>query len=574
MITGLAIITSLLVLAVACEASGEGINSPDVLIRQFRPPLPPVNAKVEYEDLNGDGNPEVLRTTMNGFPVQWISDDGTMRHGDVTGNCVNCCLMVDRNRDGDYGGAGDLIVQWIDTDGDGKADMQIIADNADGPQDKLKWGPGHYMIVIDTDHDGVFNYIDWKDMKVKCWEHSGQCRFYTDYIGQSMFLKAHTDTSTIADLRYNWENPFLFYDPDHDGLTEMAIRLCDPPVASGTGKGSVSLTKKITLAAMAFDVDNGSAPGNEFDYDMSIGFWGPGFDYQDQVHKFKWKRCVEADKYFRDPRFRQLTELIYPDHGSAWDLIFHRGKWDRISFVFDEDHDCKRWERVEFYDSADMFKIGVKNGGLDSNGQSDATGDRGEWDLKARGGGKLYIGRFDGRIHLYGADWGAWRIDQDAAYFQGWSRSANQPSKFATVKYSDTNGNGFIDTIEYDLDGDTVFEQKVSLAELGIDDKCDIVDTSKQGYAGLHSLYEKAADGMWKRAEDAMKVAHKAGLELTWYAALMQPKSIREKDQFGYWLQFYIYQDLRYMAMRNKDDVILNKIDRAYFSGNWKLLGV
>lgn len=564
---GMGVVASFLILGAGFEVFGASDNPALSLIRQYRPPLPPLDAKIEYEDLNGDGKPDVLRTTMNGYPVQWISDDGTMKYGDVTCNCVNCCLMVDRNKDGKYGDAGDLIVQWIDTNNDGKADMQIIADNAN----ELKWGPGHYMIVLDTDHDGVFNYVDWKDMTLKCWEHSGQCRFYTDYIGKSIFMKSHTDTSTLADLRYNWENPFLFYDPDGDGLTEMAIRLCDPP-AIAEGPKSIKYTGKITLAQMAFDIDNGNGPGNEFDYDMSIGFSGPGFDYQDQVHKFKWKRCVEADKYFRDPRFRQLTELIYPDHDAAWNLVFNRGKWDTISFVFDEDHDCKRWERVEFYQPNDLFKIGINKGGLDNHPQSDVSGDRGEWDLKARGGGKLYVGKFDGHIHLYGADWGAWRIDQDAAYYQGWSRSTDMPAKFPTIKYTDANGNGFIDTIEYDMDGDGVFERKVVLSDLGIDDKCDVIDTSKQTYSDLHTIYVKAANNMWKHAEEAMKAAKEHGLDISWYSAIMQPKSIREKDQFGYWLQFYIYQDFRYMAERSKDQSQLLLVDKAYFSGNWKLL--
>lgn len=34
--------------------------------------------------------------------------------------------MIDRNKDGIYGGQGDLIIDWVDTDDDGKADMQIV----------------------------------------------------------------------------------------------------------------------------------------------------------------------------------------------------------------------------------------------------------------------------------------------------------------------------------------------------------------------------------------------------------------------------------------------------------------
>ena len=37
-------------------------------------------------------------------------------------------------------------------------------------------------------------------------------------------MKIHSTTERVNDVRMNWENPFLFYDPDNDGLTEMAIR--------------------------------------------------------------------------------------------------------------------------------------------------------------------------------------------------------------------------------------------------------------------------------------------------------------------------------------------------------------
>jgi hypothetical protein len=74
---------------------------------------------------------------------------------------------------------------------------------------------------------------------------------------------------------------------------------------------------------------------------------------------------------------------------------------------------------VEFYELKDIFKIGTDKGGLDSNKQADALGDRGEFDMDNSGKGQLYIAPFDGRIYLYGAEWGAWRIDQTAFSYQG-----------------------------------------------------------------------------------------------------------------------------------------------------------
>lgn len=68
-------------------------------------------------------------------------------------------------------------------------------------------------------------------------------------------------------------------------------------------------------------------------------------------------------------------------------MIFKRGEWNRVNFVWDEDGDCKRWERVEFYEPLDPFKTGWKGGGVDNHKQSDASGDRGEWDMDNSGRG-------------------------------------------------------------------------------------------------------------------------------------------------------------------------------------------
>lgn len=565
-----------------------------IQLTPFRLPLPQIDAKINYIDLDHDGDPDVLRTVVNGFPVQWIDDDDDMKYGDVEGDMDSDCLMVDRNKDGKYGSEYDLIIDWDDEDGDNVADLQVVVDYS-GFDDRGLW-KAHYMWFIDTDHDQQFNYIDWNTMQVEGWEHSGRSNFFPDYLGNSIFLKVHTNTFNINDLRYNWENPFLFYDPDNDGLTEMSIRYIDSPkVIKGMMpvskneninkiEPSVLFTKRITSVQIGIDLDNDSSPANEFDYDMSIKFSGKGFDYSDQVHKYKSLRGLpEADKYFFDPRWRQLDELIYTDHEKGYKFPFERGKWNECWFVYDEDDDCQRWERVEFYSPKDLFKVGAKNGGLDNNPQADVSGDRGEWDMDFSGKGKLYIGKFDGRIHLYGAEWGAWRIDQNAKYFQGWQgwRGKNlqpedfifeEPKKFATVKYLDTDDNGFFDLIEYDLDGDTTFETKVNLLALGISDSSSIIDISHFKYKDFNNLYLAVANHMWKNANDAVKVASEHGLNVNWYSQFMHPLSPREKYNDGYWLSFYLYKDLKYLAELKKDKSFSHILDVAYYSGNWNSL--
>ena len=259
-------------------------------IEPFRLPLPPVGYQVEYIDLNGDGKPDAIKSvTVNDTPILWLDDDGNMKEGDIEGDMINDCLLIDRNKDGIYGGQGDLIIDWVDTDDDGKADMQIVIEYPEKNTGEV-WPNGHYMIMRDLDKDNIFNYINWNDFSLRCWDKNGVCDFYEDYSGQTMFMKIHTSTYDIKDLRLNWENPFLFYDEDGDGLTEMAIRFVDSPKIKDRSKPSNSyvnrqLEGRIDWVSMAVDLDNDNGPGNEFDFDFTIGFQGKGFDYTDQVHK-------------------------------------------------------------------------------------------------------------------------------------------------------------------------------------------------------------------------------------------------------------------------------------------------
>lgn len=445
---------SLLLSAQGLSAQTDGSGKKEywnanTLLIPYRLPPAPAGYKPTYIDLDGDGDPDILRTvTANGIPVQWIDDDDDMQYGDLEGDTDNDCLMIDRNKDGVYGGYGDLIIDWVGEDEDGNPAMQVVVDNI--PEaNRMKTGNGHYMWVVDTDKDDVFNYIDWNTFTLRCWIHNGLSDFYEDYNGKSTFMKIHSTTERVNDVRMNWENPFLFYDPDNDGLTEMAIRFCDSPkIVKENGQANSVLSGDIDWVSVSMDTDNDNAPGNEFDFDMTIHFTGPGFNYENQKHINKNLRGLpEADTFFLDARWRKLPELLYPDHDAAWDLTFKEGKWDKVWFTYDEDDDCNRWERVELYQPRDPFKVGKNQGGIDNNGQADPAGDRGEWDEDNSGHGQLYVSPIDGKIHLYGAEWGCWRIDQNARYYQGMGgiydgygpkRIETEPTVFPTVKYTDT----------------------------------------------------------------------------------------------------------------------------------------
>jgi hypothetical protein len=244
----------------------------------------------------------------------------------------------------------------------------------------------------------VFNYIDWTTITLKCWEKNGISDFYTDYSGNSTFIKAHRVTNSFQDLRINWENPFIFYDYDKDGLSEIALRYCDSrrphPEAAELGFHHTQYDGGMTWFSIGIDMDNDNCPGNDFDFDMTLHYKAPNaVTYLEYVHPLKNMRGLpEADKFFPDARIRQLTELIYPDRNEAFDLAW-RGKWEEARFCYDEDDDCGRWERVELYEDRDAFIQGTKKGGVDNHTQADPAGDRGEWDTDFSGG-EQHVGIF------------------------------------------------------------------------------------------------------------------------------------------------------------------------------------
>ena len=543
-------------------------------------------------DLDKDGNPDILKAFLNdSIPILWIDDDDDMKWEDKEGDTDNDCLLIDKNKDGVFAGPFDFSIDWIDEDHDGKADIQLIVNNAGTKvRNYFDWG-ADFMYVLDVDKDQIMHYVDWNKIMMRAWEHYGHANFYKDYSGNSTFLKMHASSFRISDLRFNWENPFIFYDTDKDGLTEWAIRLVDTPVFRDSANNKkngfnlidssldVQFTKKIDYAAVTWDLDNDNSAGNEFDFDMSLLFKGKGFSYEDQGHQFKGLRgLAAANSFMYDSRWRNIDTLFYPDRDTAYQMIFKKGDWQQCRLVFDEDDDCNRWERVEFYDPLDFWKTGIEGGGLDNNGQSDAVGDRGEFDMDNSGKGKLYIGAFDGRIHLYGSEWGGWRIDQTAFSYQGfggfyekWNRKRLQlmPEKFASVKYEDSDGNGFIDQILYDLDGDHLFEDSVSLIKLKIPDQSKIIESSNMNYGSFSSLFRDITEKNWSRALLAIEVAEKYKINTTWYSFYKQPHSLHEKYDYSFWLNYYIYQDIRYQARISNDFKLLEIVDKAYYSGDW-----
>jgi hypothetical protein len=191
--------------------------------------------------------------------------------------------------------------------------------------------------------------------------------------------------------------------------------------------------------------------------------------------------------------------------------------------------------------------------GIAGHPQADSLGDRGEFDEDNSGGGKLYVGVFDKKLHLAGAEWGAWTVDKNAEFHGGWKTPSPKPlaSKVEeVVKYTDTNNNGFLDTVEYDYDGDRKVDFKFSLLDYRSSsqpnpDVATLIDTHAEGWKGLNALFTNIATQSFQEGLMVYRAAWRRGLTTPEIDRLASASAIGERYDHGYWLKEKIFRLLR-----------------------------
>ena len=596
------------------------VTSPSIVAQQNKPDWRKTalksatpNDEIVRLDIDKDGKPDIIERWWNGRRVRWLDENNDLSPTDTRGDQVNDVLQIDKNGDGYYDGPLDINIKWADNDGDGRADLQaFVTQGREWSENKWNASDAHWMVFIDVEKDGVLGWLDWEkfDFGNDNWGYTGTSDWLPDYNGNAIFLKVHRPPQSLPDPRLNWENPFAFYDFDNDGVSEMAMRWLDPVPA--LEKGITKLSGVLREAFVTFDVDNDSTKGNETDYDMSLrGAGGPGIPYRSFVHKYPaLKGNSKFDACFQWNNWRRIDELFYMPHDKSYDQFFN-AKWTSMYFVFDEDDDDHRWERVEMYypmhgfggpKEIDLYSTKRwrrsnyaeqdmvaenERPGIAGHPQADSLGDRGEFDEDNSGGGNLYVGVFDRKLHLAGAEWGAWTVDKNAEFHGGVKTPSPKPIAprvEEVVKYTDTDNNGFLDTVEYDYNGDRNIDLRVSLldyrsANQPHPDVAPLFDTHKQGWRGLNALFTTIANEAWSEALLVYHAAWRRGLTTPETDKLASASSIGERYDHGYWLKEKVFRQLRERIRQVRQaepgraatlDRLEKDLIRLYYTGNFE----
>jgi hypothetical protein len=525
-------------------------------------------------DLDGDGDPDLLEGWWNGMRVRWFDENDDATAADVWCDMVHDSLQVDVDGDGFYDGPADYCVKWADRDGDGVPDIQAFNQNPK-PNSETVFGKSGavFFVTIDPDNTGLLMDIKWSDLTPGWTRLDRGPNWRNNYHGNATFLKEHAPVWSIENAAYSWENPFLFYDPDGDGLSEMSIRVADNRRFFGEGNNRLRFDGIVDEAWVSYDLDNDSGCGNEKDYDLTLHVNGaPGLDYNDQKHTYP--QLIAPNwvlPYFRYPDWRKQSEFIYLKREKAAERLLS-SEWERAYLTVDEDDDSHRWERVEIYYPGDPYVLKRRDGNsMITHPQSDSLGDRAEWDEDFSGKARLYRAEWDGKIHLFGAERGAWTLDRDREYWGGSQDNQVASTRVATrvsevIQYYDKNGNGYLDTITFDYDGDQIVDRTDSLIELGISDNGTLIDPVKMDWNALRAENADAANRAWGDAQRFYRLAFRYGFADAAAQNLDKASSVQEKSNHAFFLRETLLRGILEHAPESDHPAILT----AYYTSDMK----
>ena len=144
-------------------------------------------------------------------------------------------------------------------------------------------------------------------------------------------------------------------------------------------------------------------------------------------------------------------------------------------------------------------------------------------------------------------------MDRKGEYHGGWKTPSPKPIAprvEEVVRYTDTDGNGYLDTVEFDYDGDRTIDLKVSLLDYKAPggpapDVAPAIDTRAVQWKGLHAQFTSVANQSWLEALDVYRAAWRRGLTTPEIDRLANAGSVGERYGNAYWIKELVFRQLR-----------------------------
>jgi hypothetical protein len=579
-----------------------------------------------YEDLSGDGTVDTLHTLWNqkrvvvvdegsDFLPRWqaasLDPAETLTEAFSAGaeppvvwnplraNWGSYLLLADNDGDGEFSGKADFYYRIVDLNQDGSPDLEYFCANT----------VVETMVNLNGERDFKhLNFAGFGYGNEHGYAEGG--RYFQNVHGSGFFLNTRIHW---GDVSLAWETPIAWYDFNHDGFTEMVMRIADEGYPTHDLQGQSARAHE---AEFAFELNGELSREKWHSLDCQLtytAYWTPGLSLTNFVDDIVALPAPAYARKFFGPGWEQMARedrRFYLPYLDGYKIATDFDGWIGTWWLFDEDNDDNRWE--EMFARNDKYS--------DTRIFSDKLGDRVEHDTDFDGKGQLYIGAFDGRIHLYRADEADWNVDY-YGHFKGaidrssaWGATTDEgpePGKgllHDLVRYHDTDGNGFIDRIEYGLaeygnvqqtwrvnrtvnlltfansehphpDVQPLFNLRVDTPMNGWKisnwDGEPILDWSDtapyEAYRKLKKIYEQLCARQWLEARMLYDTAVSLGLNvsehseecavppqlsneekagitdvrvLRGYASLTAAAGLREKYHHGYWLKEKVLLDL------------------------------
>ena len=361
-------------------------------------------------DLNGDGRPDTIITRLQGDIVEAIDSTG---HNPNIWNNVSTTYVVS------YKGLGpvDRMVSYIDDDHTGRASEVELRYFRDGYL-RYAWFGRSYG----GDASRIF--------AMKHWQYAGN-DLGSEFRGNTQIYINKYDPVTKSWLPLS-ECPFSFWDLDHDGRTDVTLRVSATPAVNASHKDTdYANNYDYMWATDAVPLREMQATNMRLSFNVDAR---PRHEPLDRPHSnFSFTMVGHEPYAFADMRDfdpnRPLPQTTIHMAWSAHWIPALQYSADQIGFSWDEARMHYRWEgQFWIYERDYLSNTGSPN---------ERWNIRREYDGTAGATPAIYFSNADRRYHLRGAQ-------------EGWMEVGHivDDSKDLELRWWDDKVTGYLDTLE------------------------------------------------------------------------------------------------------------------------------